>query len=104
MPQRTPHLAALGCKAFRPERGVEVGLVQNLVQVAEGQMPQNVVEMSGLSARKKLMAFVRKRGGIPECSLAKELRRAVVAVPAGAMDPSSHEVVHARNVIGVLGG
>src|SRR4051812_18891318 len=103
MSERTPHGGALARLRLRAEGGVEIGLVENLLQRPERKMPQHVLRPAGGPVARKLVVLVGERGRVAEHALAEELRRAVIAMPSGPADPPPHQVIVPRNVIGIVG-
>src|SRR5262245_21324714 len=84
--QCAPHRGALARLRLRAERRVEIGLVENFLQRAEREMPQHVERPAGRPVTGELVVLVGERRRVAEHALAEELRRAVVAMPAGAAD------------------
>src|SRR5262245_20764990 len=99
--ERGPQRHPLAGEHARADGGVAVGLVQDLLEIAERILPDRVLERADTAVGAHLDALVDD-AGVAHRAFAIELRLAEIRIPAGALDPAPHEVVAARNVVGVV--
>src|SRR5262249_11497796 len=102
VPERRPHGDALARELGHAERGVAVHLADDLLEVAERQLPDLVRQAAERGGGEELVALVHRLERVAHRAFAEELRLPVVRVPAGAADPAPHEVGAARDEVDVV--
>ncbi len=102
VPERASHRHPFGCELARAERGVAVHLADDLLEVAERELPDRAAQLPERPLGQQLIALVHGIGVVAHRALAEQLRLPEVRIPARALDPASHHVVAARHQIGVV--
>src|SRR5262249_39727464 len=69
---------------------------QNLVEIAEWELPDGVTERADWFTAEHFIAFMDRLEGVAHATFAEELRLAEGRVPAGTPDPPSHPEAAAR--------
>src|SRR5262249_52579930 len=86
------------------ERGVAVHLTDNFFEIAKRNLPDRVLQLSKRFRREQLVALVDRLVVVTHGALGKQLRLAVVRIPAGTLDPAPHHEIAPRHQVGVMPG
>src|SRR4029077_13286403 len=87
MSERGSHRHALAGELGYAERGIAVHLLDDLFQIAEGELPDRVLQCAERLAVQQLIAFMYRLERVAHAALAEELRLAEIRIPAGTLDP-----------------
>src|SRR6516165_135038 len=104
MRERTSHADLPGGKFAGAEGGIPVHLADDLLQIAERELPDRGLKLPEGLGGQQLVALMHGVVAVADGSLAKELRLPKIRVPARASDPAPHHVVAPGNEIGVVSG
>src|SRR4029077_17588910 len=97
MAESAGHRYALVCELRHAKRGIAVHLVDDLFQIAEGKLPDRVLQRAHRPPAKHFEPLVPRFKSVANAAFAKELRLTEIRIPARAPDPAAHHVAAPRH-------